>query len=84
MILHRIAEAFRSRDWFTFAIEFGLVVAGVFIGIQVANWNEARNEAAPEDLARLIDSIGAGQAPEPSVGWRGVEAALDRELAGTR
>jgi hypothetical protein len=42
MILRRIAESVRARDWFTFTIEFAIVVAGVFIGIQVANWNAVR------------------------------------------
>jgi len=48
MILRRIAQSIRSRDWFTFSIEFAIVVAGVFLGIQVANWNEARVERARE------------------------------------
>lgn len=55
MILHRIAEALRSRDWFTFAIEFALVVAGVFIGIQVANWNQARLDSIAESA--MLDRL---------------------------
>jgi len=39
MILRRVAKSIRARDWFSFSIEFAIVVAGVFIGIQVANWN---------------------------------------------
>jgi hypothetical protein len=59
MILRRIAEAIRTRDWFTFSIEFAIVVAGVFIGIQVANWNEARKFAAQEQsyLEQLREEI---------------------------
>jgi hypothetical protein len=59
MILRAIAEAIRARDWFTFSIEFAIVVAGVFIGIQVANWNEARKFAAQEQsyLGQLREEI---------------------------
>ncbi len=59
MIFRRIAEAFRTRDWFTFCIEFAIVVAGVFIGIQVANWNDARKFAAQEQsyLGQLREEI---------------------------
>jgi len=42
MILRRLAAAFRQQDWFTVALEIMIVVLGVFIGIQVANWNDAR------------------------------------------
>jgi DNA-binding IclR family transcriptional regulator len=59
MIFRRIAEAIRTRDWFTFSIEFAIVVAGVFIGIQVANWNEARKFAAQEQ-SYLEQLRGAG------------------------
>lgn len=43
MILRRIATAFRKQDWFTVLIETLIVVFGVFIGLQVNNWNEARS-----------------------------------------
>jgi len=42
MILRRIAAAVRRQDWFTVGVEIMIVVLGVFIGIQVANWNDAR------------------------------------------
>jgi len=34
----------KSENWFAVAIDFFIVVVGVFIGLQVANWNEARTE----------------------------------------
>ncbi|HIG23372.1 MAG TPA: hypothetical protein EYG02_05235 [Henriciella marina] len=50
MILRRLSIAIRKQDWFTVLIETLIVVFGVFIGIQVANWNEGlaedRREAA--------------------------------------
>jgi hypothetical protein len=55
MILRRLAEAFRRQDWFTVTIETLMVVLGVFLGLQVNNWNEARAEAerSREYLSRI-------------------------------
>ena len=44
MILQRLATAIRKQDWFTVIIETLIVVFGVFIGLQVNNWNEARKD----------------------------------------
>lgn len=42
MILRRITEHVRAQNWFAVGIDFLIVVVGVFIGIQVSNWNDAR------------------------------------------
>ena len=44
MILQPIMIALRARDWAAITIELVIVVAGVFIGTAVANWNERRLE----------------------------------------
>jgi hypothetical protein len=44
MILRRLANAIRKQDWFTVLIEMLIVVLGVFLGLQVSNWNEAKQE----------------------------------------
>ncbi len=55
MILRRLTDAFRRQDWFTVAVETLIVVFGVFIGLQVNNWNEARKQA---DLqAKLLERL---------------------------
>lgn len=41
-MLRRIAANFRRQDWTAVAIELGVVVIGVFLGVQAANWNEDR------------------------------------------
>lgn len=46
MLLHRIVEHVRTQAWTAIAIDFVIVVTGVFIGIQAANWNEARADKA--------------------------------------
>ncbi|MFT5776157.1 hypothetical protein [Hyphomonas sp.] len=59
MILRRITDAFRKQDWFTVAVETLIVVFGVFIGLQVNNWNAARIEQAQEQeyLIRLKEDF---------------------------
>ncbi len=42
MILRRFAEALKQQNWTAIAIEFVLLVLGVFLGIQVSNWNAER------------------------------------------
>lgn len=42
MILRRLTAALRKQDWFTVVVETLIVVFGVFFGIQLGNWNEAR------------------------------------------
>jgi hypothetical protein len=42
MILRRFSEALKQQSWTAIAIEFVLLVSGVFLGIQVSNWNTER------------------------------------------
>jgi len=46
MLLRRVIEHVRTQNWTAVGIDFVIVVIGVFFGIQVANWNEARIERA--------------------------------------
>lgn len=59
MILRRIVENVRARDWFTVIIEFLIVVVGIFVGLEVSNWNETRKLAAQERsyLVQVRDEI---------------------------
>src|SRR4051812_39978670 len=50
MILRRITEHLKQQHWTAIAIDLGIVVLGVFIGLQVNNWNEARNDRARERI----------------------------------
>ena len=45
MLLRRIKAHIEKENWFAVFIDFLIVVVGVFIGIQVANWNEAQSDA---------------------------------------
>jgi hypothetical protein len=42
MILRRVISHFRKQEWTAIAIDFVIVVVGVFVGLQVSNWNAAR------------------------------------------
>jgi len=42
MIFRRIARHVRNQEWTAIAIDLIIVIAGVFIGTQVSNWNEER------------------------------------------
>lgn len=48
MILARISQHLRRQDWTAIAIEFVILVVGVFIGLQVNEWNETRRDRARE------------------------------------
>jgi len=42
MILRRLSQSLKEQNWTAIVIEFILLVSGVFLGIQVANWNAER------------------------------------------
>ncbi len=55
MILRRVISHFRKQEWTAIALDFLIVVFGVFIGMQVNNWNAARVDRvrAHEYLQRI-------------------------------
>ena len=42
MIGRRVIGHLKNQQWTAFGIELVIVVLGVFIGIQVSNWNQER------------------------------------------
>ena len=89
MILRRLAANVREQNWFAVAIELVVVVVGVFIGIEVSNWNAARlqHDAARtyatrirEDLAENIADLETRKAYYRQVQSHGLAAlaAMDR------
>ncbi len=59
MLLRRVIEHVKAQNWTAVALDFVIVVVGVFIGIQVSNWNDARALRAEEEiyLERLRDDV---------------------------
>ncbi|MCX7357669.1 MAG: hypothetical protein NT015_05950 [Alphaproteobacteria bacterium] len=48
MILRRVMEHLRKQEWTAVGIDFLIVVVGVFLGLQVNNWNEAAADRRAE------------------------------------
>lgn len=59
MIVRRIAEGLKQQHWTSVGVELVILVLGVFIGIQVSNWNEQRAEAGlgKDYVQRLISDL---------------------------
>jgi hypothetical protein len=78
MSLGNLVIRLRERDWTSVIIEVLIVVAGVFIGLQVTNWNEDRKDTqrGNEYLRRLHDELlqDAQVLQEISRFWRQVGA----------
>ncbi len=49
MILHRLIHHMKNQHWTAVFLDFVIVVVGVFIGLQVNNWNQARIQRATLD-----------------------------------
>lgn len=72
MLLRRVTQHFETQNWTAIGIDFVIVVVGVFIGIQVSNWNEEREsqnserafvEAIRDDIAQnILDTQGFNEA----------------------
>lgn len=48
MLLRRVIEHVKTQNWTAVVLDFVIVVVGVFIGIQVANWNDEQAFKAKE------------------------------------
>jgi hypothetical protein len=66
MLLRRISEHVRAQHWTAVGIDFLIVVLGVFVGVQVDSWWDARSNARKErayllelkeDFAQVINEL---------------------------
>lgn len=48
MIPRRVAQHAKTQNWFAVALDLFIVIIGVFIGIEVANWNQTRQDRQEE------------------------------------
>ncbi len=85
MLLRRVIEHVSEQNWTAIGIDFVIVVIGVFVGMQVANWNEARLEHAREAglLSRLLEDFEGIDArlADNGVRWQRNLDAANRLLA---
>jgi len=66
MLLRRVMKYVDAQNWFAVGFDFVIVVVGVYIGIEVANWNDVRNnkigliaslERLDKEVSQNIDII---------------------------
>lgn len=57
MLLRRVTEHIKAQNWFAVGIDFFIVIIGVFLGIQVANWNAT--QANKRTAQKAIESVQA-------------------------
>ena len=64
MILRSLTKHVTDQNWFAVFLDFFIVVVGVYIGIEVANWNETRKDGIREEeiLADLLEDLEADKA----------------------
>jgi len=81
MLLRRITQHVKAQNWFAVGIDFLIVIVGVFIGIQVANWNDARRDRENEALylERLEQEL-SDISPHANAGHESVRGDLERML----
>ena len=56
MFLNRIAQGFRSQNWFTLFAEVLVLIVGIFLGLQVDDWNQRRLDRIEEQY--YLDRLG--------------------------
>lgn len=78
MLLRRITKHVKDQNWLAVGIDFLIVVIGVFIGIQVANWNEGRqaetaNRLYLDRIAKDVESD-ISRLQDSQAGWASIIA----------
>lgn len=76
MLLRRITEHVREQNWLAIVLDFIIVVMGVFVGLQVSNWNDLQKRKAGEieTLERLLE-----ETENAVVYWQGVVESSARD-----
>ena len=57
MLLRRLVHNVKDQNWTAIALDFAIVVIGVFIAYQVTNWTERRTEN--HRLHKMVDALRA-------------------------
>ena len=79
MILRRLTQHVREQNWVAVALDFLIVVIGVFVGLQVSNWNETRAEQTRLD--RYVDELQLDLAAEREEMQHVQQIAIERFAA---
>lgn len=59
MLLRSVTKHVKEQNWFAIFLDLLIVVFGVFIGIQVSNWNQSYSDAlrGNDYLERIVDNL---------------------------
>lgn len=59
MAIRRFREHVAAHNWFAVGVDIGIVVLGVFLGIQASNWNDSRQQqaVAAEYRSQIISDL---------------------------
>lgn len=61
MLIRRFSQHIKDQNWFAVVLDFFVIVIGIFIGLQVTDWNQQRldRQKAAYHLTFLYDEIAA-------------------------
>ncbi|MEM6585757.1 MAG: hypothetical protein AAF692_08380, partial [Pseudomonadota bacterium] len=74
MRLRRITQHIKDQNWTAIGIDFVIVVAGVFLGIQLGNWNQ--QASLNQEKARYLQQLSAD--------FQTTEETLEDQIASYR
>lgn len=77
MLLRRVIDNIKEQNWFAVALDFVIVVVGVYVGLQAQEWREGI--ADRERLDRIVAALGADLADARRVEarfWADIQAGL--------
>ena len=62
-MIRRIRENIATHNWFAVSVDLAILVAGVFLGIQASNWNQARVDRAEARAlrAQIVENLKANE-----------------------
>jgi hypothetical protein len=80
MLFRRVLEHVRAHNWIAVIIDFLIVVVGIFVGLQVDQWNQDRKDRVLE--AQYMQSIKKDMQADVSALDQTIEETKDRALAG--
>lgn len=69
MILRRFMEHLKEQNWFAVGLDVIVVIVGIFLGMQVTEWNDMRKERGTEQeyLIRLLEDAETNQSDLNSI-----------------
>ncbi|UPT64858.1 MAG: hypothetical protein M0D54_10405 [Hyphomonadaceae bacterium JAD_PAG50586_4] len=76
MILRRLSEHVKAQNWFAVALDFVIVVLGVFVGLQVDNWSAERQDRIHEE--RFLQQLHVDLMAATSASQRLLERRMER------